>query len=97
MLFDAIVLPDGADAVQALSKDGHTMEFLKDAFRHCKTILSLGASDALLDQAGVLELTGKDPGMLWCESGDVEGTIPAFIAAIAAHRHPTRDTDPPKI
>ena len=97
VLFDAIVLPDGADAVQALSKDGHTMEFLKDAFRHCKTILSLGASDALLDQAGVLELTDKDPGMLWCESGDVEGTIPAFIAAIAAHRHPTRDTDPPKI
>ncbi len=97
VLFDVIVLPDGADAVQALAKDGHTMEFLKDAFRHCKTILSLGASDALLDQAGVLELTGKDPGMLWCESGDVAGTIPAFIAAIAAHRHPSRDTDPPKI
>ena len=97
VLFDAIVLPDGADAVQSLAKDGHTMEFLKDAFRHCKTILSLGASDALLDQAGVLELTGKDPGMLWCESSDVAAAIPAFIAAIAAHRHPMRDTDPPKI
>jgi catalase len=97
VLFDAVVLPDGADAVQALAKDGHTMEFLKDAFRHCKTILALGASDALLDQAGVLELTGKDPGMLWCESADVDGAIPAFIAAIAAHRHPSRDTDPPKI
>ena len=97
VLFDAIVLPDGADAVQALSKDGHTMEFLKDTFRHGKTILSLGASDALLDQAGVLELTGKDPGMLWCESGDVAASIPAFIAAIAAHRHPARDADPPKI
>ena len=97
VLFDAIVLPDGADAVQALAKDGHTMEFLKDAFRHCKTILSLGASDALLDQAGMLELTTKDPGMLWCESADLDGTIPAFVAAIAAHRHPVRDTDPPVI
>ena len=97
VLFDAIVLPDGADAVQALAKDGHTMEFLKDAFRHGKTILSLGASDTLLDQAGVLELTGKDPGMLWCESSEVAGAIPAFIAAIASHRHPMRDTDPPKI
>ena len=97
VLFDAIVLPDGADAVQALAKDGHTMEFLKDAFRHCKTILSLGASDTLLDQAGVLELTGKDPGMLWCESSEVAGAIPAFVAAIASHRHPMRDTDPPKI
>ena len=97
VLFDAIVLPDGADAVQALAKDGHTMEFLKDAFRHCKTILALGASDALLDQAGVLEHTGKDPGMLWCESSELAGAIPAFIAAIASHRHPMRDTDPPKI
>ena len=97
VLFDAIVLPDGADAVQALAKDGHTMEFLKDAFRHCKTILALGASDALLDQVGVLEHTGKDPGMLWCESSEVAGAIPAFIAAIAAHRHTARDTDPPKI
>ena len=97
VLFDAIVLPDGAVAVQALSKDGHTMEFLKDAFRHCKTILALGASDALLDQAGVLEHTGKDPGMLWCESDAVDGAIPAFIAAIAAHRHPARDTDTPLI
>ena len=97
VLFDAIVLPDGADAVKALAKDGHTMEFLKDAFRHCKTILALGRSDALLDQAGVLELTGKDPGLMWCEPEMVEAGIPAFISAIAAHRHPTRDTDPPKI
>ena len=97
VLFDAIVLPDGADAVQALARDGHTMEFLKDAFRHCKTIWALGVSDALLDQAGVLELTGKDPGMMWCEPEMVEAAIPAFIAAIGAHRHPSRDTDPPKI
>ena len=97
VLFDAVVLPDGADAVQALARDGHTVEFLKDAFRHCKTILALGGSDALLDKAGVLELTGKDPGLMWCEADKVEAAIPAFIAAIAAHRHPSRDTDPPQI
>ena len=97
VLFDAIVLPDGADAVQALAKDGRTMEFLKDALRHCKTILALGASNELLDQAGVLELTGKDPGMLRCEAGEIDAIIPEFIAAIAAHRHADRDSDPPKI
>ena len=97
VLFDAVVLPDGADAVQALAKDGHTVEFLKDAFRHCKTIWALGVSDVLLDQAGVLELTGKDPGLMWCEPAMVETTIPAFIAAVAAHRHPQRDSDPPKV
>ena len=42
VLFDALVLPDGAEAVEALAKDGHTLEFLKDQYRHCKTILALG-------------------------------------------------------
>ena len=97
VLFDAIVLPDGANAVQALGRDGHTMEFLKDAFRHCKTIWALGGSDTLLDQAGVLEMTGKDPGLMWCDPAQVEAALPAFIAAIAAHRHTDRDSDPPKI
>ena len=100
VLFDAIVLPDGADAVKALAKDGHTMEFMKDAFRHCKSILALGVSDALLDQAGVLELTGKDPGLMWCEASEpdtFDAVIRAFTAAIAAHRHHSRDTDPPPI
>lgn len=97
VLFDAIVLPDGTDAVQALAKDGHTMEFLKDAYRHCKTIWALGESDMILKQAGVLELTGKDPGLMWCEVGQVEAALPAFIAAITAHRHTDRDSDPPKI
>ena len=32
----------------ALAQDGHTMEFIKDQFRHCKTILALGASQLLL-------------------------------------------------
>ncbi len=43
-LFDALVLPDGKEAVAALSQDGHTPEFIKDQFRHCKTILAFGAS-----------------------------------------------------
>ena len=97
VLFDAVVLPDGEEAVKALAQDGHTMEFLKDAYRHCKTILALGASEALLGQAGLPELTGKDAGFLWCKSGEVDGVMPAFIAAIAAHRNTSRDSDPPKI
>jgi hypothetical protein len=39
-LFDALVLPDGDEGVAALAQDGHTMEFIKDQFRHCKTILA---------------------------------------------------------
>jgi catalase len=44
VLFDALVLPDGIETVERLSKDGHTLEFLKDQYRHCKSILVLGAA-----------------------------------------------------
>ena len=53
VLFDAVVLPDGADAVQRLAADGRALEFLKDQYRHCKPILALGAASELLDKAGI--------------------------------------------
>ena len=53
VLFDAVVLPDGAGAVRALAADGRVLEFLKDQYRHCKPILALGAASALLEKAGI--------------------------------------------
>jgi hypothetical protein len=40
---------------------------------------------------------GKDPGLLMAERDRAAVVAPAFIAAIAAHRHPSRDSDPPKL
>ena len=48
VLFDAVVLPDGREAMQALADNGQTMAFIRDPFRHCKTILALGAGRELL-------------------------------------------------
>ncbi len=97
VLFDAVVLPDGADAVQALAQNGQTMEFIKDAFRHCKAILAIGASDDLLRRAGLFDSTESDAGFLWYKAGEVADMTLAFITAIASHRHTSRDSDPPKI
>ena len=99
-LFDALVLPDGEKAVAVLARDGHTMEFIKDQYRHCKTILVLGASKALLDKAGVPSSLpdGKpDAGLILAASGTAADAVQAFIAAIALHRHPARETDPPLV
>ena len=52
VLFDALVLPDGAAGVKALQKVGQTLEFIKDTYRHCKTILAIGESRVLLQAAG---------------------------------------------
>ena len=97
VLFDALVLPDGDDAVATLAQDGHTMEFIKDQFRHCKTILALGASSALLDAAGVLALAPSDPGIIVAVGDDAKSAADKFIAALAQHKHFARETDPPLI
>jgi len=96
VLFDAVVLPDGADAVDALANDGRAIEFVKDQYRHCKPILALGAASALIERAGIaptLTSGADDPGLLIGPSA----TIQRFVAAIAAHRHFGRETDPPRI
>ncbi|CAM3555828.1 catalase [Polaromonas hydrogenivorans] len=99
-LFDALVLPDGQAAVDALAKDGHTMEFIKDQYRHGKTILALGAASALLEKAGVPATLpdGKpDVGLIIAPSGSAADAAATFIKGIALHRHPARETDPPRV
>jgi catalase len=96
-LFDALALPDGEDGVQKLAADGHTMEFIKDHYRHCKAILVMPASSALMVQAQVpatLPSGEPDPGLFLGDSGQ---HFKAFIQAIARHRHPERETDPPAV
>jgi catalase len=99
-LFDAMVLPDGKEAVAALAQDGHTLEFIKDQFRHCKTILALGASQMLLVKAGLpvsmdKSMTQGGTGLIIAEAANLDSAIGMFIAAVAKHRHFGREMDPP--
>ena len=99
-LFDGLILADGAPAVAALAQDGHTMEFIKDQFRHCKPILAVGASRQLLMQAGLPISLDKSvaqggTGLIGVEAGQGDGAISMFIQALAKHRHFGREMDPP--
>ena len=51
VVFDAVVIPDGEVGVRMLAGAGQAIEFVKDQFRHCKTILALGAGEQLLAAA----------------------------------------------
>jgi catalase len=100
VLFDALVLPDGSAGVKALQKLGHTLEYIKDTYRHCKAILALGESRGLLDAAGapvVLPGGEADPGIVLGGAKSVRGDVQKFIEAVARHRHPERETDPPRV
>jgi catalase len=101
VLFDAVVLPDGAEAVERLLQDGRAAEFVQNQYRHCKSILVLGASHALFEAAGatpVLLDGSPDPGVVILEEEDeLEQATQAFIEAVGAHRHWQRETDPPMV
>ena len=99
VLFDGLVLPDGDAGVKALAADGRTMEFVVNQFRHCKTILAFGASRQLLKNAGIAlskDGRGRDGGLLVMDAG-VKNTAQTFMSALAKHRHPERETEPPVV
>lgn len=100
VLFDALVLPDGADAVERLRADGRVAEYIKDQYRHCKSILAVGASQALVEGAGAfvrLPDGSPDPGLVLSGAEALAPAIARFIDAVAAHRHWQRETDPPLV
>ena len=98
VLYDAVVLPDGAAAVEALRANGPALEFVKDQYRHCKPILALGGAAAILRARAASRRrfrTGQ-PIPVW--SSTPRGAGPdVFIAALAKHRHFARETDPPRV
>jgi catalase len=94
VLYDALVLPSGQDAINALRADGRTLEFIKDQYRHCKPILAMGDGEELLDACGISD-GQPDPGLI--VAPDAEGAADRFIAAIGQHRHFVRETDPPRV
>ena len=99
VLFDAVVLPDGG-AAMTLASDGHAVQFVKDAYRHCKPILSLGAGGVVfLERAGIPQVLpdgGEDPGVLQGAAADAAGAAERLAAALGRHRFFERETDPPR-
>jgi catalase len=89
VLFDAVVVPDGAKAAATLAALGHAREFLRDQYRHCKPMLLVGAGREVATAAGVPTDDQAD----WALAREV----PAFIGAVGMHRNWDRATDPPRV
>ena len=100
VLFDALVIPEGDAAIGTLKGVGQALEFVKDQYRHCKSILALGAGAQLLDAAGIpakLASGEQDPGLLLLNGDGADTAIERFVAAVSRHRHFERETDPPSV
>ena len=93
-LFDGAVVPAGAAAAQRWREDGRALEFIRDGYRHGKTLLAVGEGADVLQAAGI-DLSLDDDGLI---TGDAPAkTAAAFIDSLARHRHPQRETDPARI
>ena len=97
VLFDAVVIPDGAASAKALAALGQACEFVKDQFRHCKAILAVGAGRALLEKANIPLGGNEDPALILTPPGKLAPSLKAFVAALAAHRNWDRALDPPPV
>ncbi|MEN4922439.1 catalase [Achromobacter spanius] len=90
-LFDGAVVPGGAAAAESLQSDGRALEFLRDAYRHGKTLMGMGEGVQVFAAAGIAP-DPADGGLLLADDGAA-----AFVQALGKHRHPERETAPPKV
>jgi len=100
VLYDALVVPSGREAIKILGNLGQAAEFVKEQYRHCKPILVMGAGRDLVENAGVpLTLANGEPdsGMLVFPDEQADEALPKFVEAIAMHRHFDRQMDPPPV
>jgi catalase len=100
VLFDAVVVPDGETGVKMLMRHAQAQDFVALQYRHCKSLLAIGAGKSLLDLVGIdafLASGEADPGVLLAEPDDVDGSSAAFVLAIGKHRHLAREIDPPQV
>lgn len=99
VLFDAVVIPDGEAANEALSKNAQVVDFVKDQYRHCKPLLVLGTGASLLAKSGVPTKMpdGSADSALVMGGSDAKASLEAFVNALGAHRSYAREMDPPRV
>ncbi|TDH49781.1 catalase [Mycobacterium eburneum] len=102
VLYDAVVVPCGPDAVETLAGDGYAMHFVTEAYKHLKPVAAFGAGIKLLPKAGIGERIADSTDVVdahgvvttTAAAGDLsDAFFDAFAAALAKHRVWDRQTD----
>ncbi len=98
VLYDALIIAGGEKSVENLSRSAHTLEFLRDQYRHCKPILILGEAESFLQKAGISQILPNgdtDPALIVSDKW-LQG-VTEFIIALGKPRDHSRETDPPMV
>ncbi|WP_116788596.1 catalase [Flavobacterium psychrotrophum] len=91
VLFDAIYIPGGLD-LNELSQDSDVLDFLSDAYRHCKVIgAQAGGLDLLSGTGFASKIHNEDDGIIIDREVDNQAFAAKFITAMANHRFWARE------
>ncbi|ATB41514.1 catalase [Cystobacter fuscus] len=83
--YDAVFVPGGTASVAVLKKDADAMQFIQEAYRHCKAIGVTREASELLEAGGI---SSSAPGIVADAKGARHHHFTAkFIESIAEHRH----------
>jgi len=108
VLFDAVFIPGGDSSVKALMADSDAVQFISEAYKHCKAIAASGAAGQLVHtsclEANELpnakakgDKPPVDAGVIIGPDAQPGKIAAAFIKAIAQHRHWSRETKAPEL
>jgi catalase len=93
VLFDAIYVPGGKASIEALKMTGDALNFINEAFKHCKPIAATAEGVDLLQAADLkgVSLNGSDvqneQGVIAARKADASQVATIFVEAIAQHRY----------
>ena len=89
VLFDAVYIPGGQKSSTSLQKEPNAIEFINEAFKHCKAIAAEGEGTELLfiTNAGIkINSKGKTAKNHMADGVLLNRNSKEFIKAIAQHR-----------
>ena len=79
------------ECVETLSTDTRAVEFVEEAYKHCKAIAATGEAVAFLKSTRVATgITQQDPAVVVGDGG-AKKVAAAFVAAISQHRNWNRE------
>jgi catalase len=97
VLYDAVLVADGADSVSTLSQDGDAVHYVAETYRHAKPIAAIGEGIGLLGRAPLPDDAVPEPanggvgerhGVLTASSDvDAAAFASALADALTAHRY----------
>jgi len=100
VLFDAVYIPGGEASVTALKSEDEALNFVDEAYKHCKAIAASGGGVGLLarflgeklnEGNSTGDLVATDQGVVISRGPATDNFASAFIEAIAQHRHWERE------